>query len=172
VSIASGDVLGDRKMELAVVTYDGSIRVYRNEESKLELFSMLEKVKALSVRIEELNADHLDELVVATSDARIVFYNVQAAELNELAVVNIGTKILTISVGDANGNGREEVLVGISNAPLKVVDGLYTIIPRFEVSTEAKAGSELTGKFTITNVSDKQVNGISGKVYWFPKSDM
>lgn len=172
VSVASGDILGDRKMELAVVTYDGSIRVYRNEESKLELFSMLEKVKALSVRIEEMNADHLDELVVATSDARIVFYNVQAAELHELATVSIGTKILAISVGDTDGNGRKEVLVGISNAPLKVVEGLYTLIPRFEVSTEARAGSRLTGKFTITNVTDKQVSGISGKVYWFPKSDM
>jgi small GTP-binding protein len=172
VSIASGDILGDRKMELAVVTYDGSIRIYRNEESRLELFSILEKVKALSVRIEELNADHLDELVVATSDARIVFYNLQMAELQQLAVVNIGSKILAISVGDVNGSGRKEVLVGVSNGPLKVIEGLYTLIPRFEVGPEARAGSRLTGKFTITNVTDRAVTGISGKVYWFPKSDM
>ncbi len=172
VSVASGDLLGDRKMELGVVTYDGSIRVYRNEESHLELFTMLDKVKALSLRIEELNADHMDEAVVATSDANVVFYNIQAAELQQIAKVDIGTKILTISAGDAGGDGRKEVLVGISNGPLKVIQGLYTVIPKFEVSPQAKTGTGLAGRVTLTNVTDKPVSSVSGKVYWFPKADM
>jgi len=172
VSVASGDLLGDRKMELGVVTYDGSIRVYRNEESRLELFTMLDKVKALSLRIEELNADHMDEAVVATSDANVVFYSIQAAELQQVAKVEIGTKILAISAGDVGGDGRKEVLVGISNGPLRVIQGLYTVIPKFEVSPQAETGAGLRGRVTLTNVTDKSVSGVSGKVYWFPKADM
>ncbi|NHI89891.1 MAG: GTP-binding protein [Candidatus Thorarchaeota archaeon] len=172
ISVASGDVLGDRKMELGVVTHDGSVRIYRNEESKLDLFSKLEDVKALSLRIEEINADHQDEIVVATSDFKINFYSLRMADLNQLASVNIGKKILAINVGDAGGDGRKEVQVGISDAPLQVIEGLYKIIPTFEVSSETKTGAELRGKITVYNVSNETINGISGKVYWFPKDHM
>ncbi len=172
ISVAAGDVLGDRKMELGVVTHDGSIRIYRNEESKLDLFSKLENVKALSIRIEELNADHQDEIVVATSDFKINFYSLQMADLNQLASVDIGKKILSINVGDAGGDGRKEVQVGVSDGPLKVLEGLYKIIPTLEVSPETKTGAELRGKVTVYNVSDQQINGVSGKIYWFPKDHM
>jgi small GTP-binding protein len=172
ISVAAGDVLGDRKMELGVVTHDGSIRIYRNEESKLDLFTKLENVKALSVRIEELNADHQDEIVVATSDFKINFYSLHMADLNQLASVDIGKKILAINVGDAGGDGRKEVQVGVSEGPLKVIEGLYKIIPTFEVSPQTKTGAELKGKVTIYNVSDQPVNGVSGKIYWFPKDHM
>ncbi|MHA2395200.1 MAG: GTP-binding protein [Candidatus Thorarchaeota archaeon] len=172
ISVAAGDVLGDRKMELGVVTHDGSVRVYRNEESKLDLFSKLEDVKALSVRIEELNADHQDEIVVATSDFKINFYSLHMADLNQIASVDIGKKILAINVGDAGGDGRKEVQVGISDGPLTVIEGLYKIIPTFEVSPETKTGAELRGKVTVYNVSDEPVNGVSGKIYWFPKDHM
>jgi small GTP-binding protein len=172
ISVAAGDVLGDRKMELGVVTHDGSIRIYRNEESKLDLFSKLEDVKALSIRIEELNADHQDEVVVATSDFKINYYSLHMADLNPLASVDIGKKILAINVGDAGGDGRKEIQVGISDAPLRVIEGLYKIIPTFEVNPEAKTGTELSGKVTVYNVSDQPINGISGKIYWFPKDHM
>ncbi len=172
ISVAAGDILGDRKMELGVVTHDGSIRVFRNEESKLDLFAKLENVNALSLRIEELNADHLDEIVVATSDFKINFYSLQMADLNQIASVDIGKKILSINVGDAGGDGRKEVQVGVSDGPLKVIEGLYKIIPAFEVSSEAKAGTDLRGKITVYNVSDEPVTGVSGKIYWFPKDHM
>ena len=172
ISVAAGDVLGDRKMELGVVTHDGSIRIYRNEESKLDLFSTLENVNALSVRIEELNADHQDEIVVATSDFKINFYSLHMADLNELASVDVGKKILAINVGDAGGDGRKEVQVGLSEGPLRVIEGLYKIIPKFEVSSETKTGAELKGRITVYNVSDQPVNGVSGKIYWFPKDHM
>ncbi|KXH76173.1 MAG: hypothetical protein AM326_07550 [Candidatus Thorarchaeota archaeon SMTZ-45] len=172
ISVAAGDVLGDRKMELGVVTHDGSVRIYRNEESKLDLFSKLEDVKALSIRIEELNADHQDEIVVATSDFKINFYSLHMADLNELASVDIGKKILAINVGDAGGDGRKEVQVGVSDGPLKVLEGLYKIIPTFEVSPETKTGAELRGKVTVYNVSDQPISGVSGKIYWFPKDHM
>ena len=172
ISVAAGDILGDRKMELGVVTHDGSVRVYRNEESKLDLFSKLEDVKALSVRIEELNADHQDEVVIATSDFKINFYSLHMADLNQLASVDIGKKILAINVGDAGGDGRKEVQVGVSDGPLKVIEGLYKIIPTFEVSPETKTGAQLKGKVTVYNVSEMPVNGVSGKVYWFPKDHM
>jgi small GTP-binding protein len=172
VSLASGDILGDRKMELAVVTRDGSIRVYRNEESRFDLFSKLEHVNALSVRVEELNADHMDEIVVATQDHKIRFYSLYMADLAQLAEVEIGKKILSINVGDAGGDGRKEVQVGISNGPLTVIEGLYKIIPTFEVGPEAKTGTALRGKVTVYNVSDEAVNGISGKIYHFPKDYM
>jgi small GTP-binding protein len=172
ISIAAGDILGDRKMELGVVTYDGAIRVYRNEESKLDLFSTLEGINALSVRIEELNADHMDEMVIATSDHKIVFYNLYMAELNKIAERDIGAKILSISVGDAGGDDRKEVLVGTSNGPLQVIEGLYQVIPKFEVSAEAKTGTNLKGILTLTNVTDQPVTGITGKLYWFPKANM
>jgi small GTP-binding protein len=172
ISVAAGDILGDRKMELGVVTHDGSIRVYRNEESKLDLFSKLENVNALSIRIEELNADHQDEIVVATSDFKINYYSLHMADLNQLASVDIGKKILSINVGDAGGDGRKEVQVGISDAPLKVIEGLYKIIPTLEVNPEAKTGTELRGKVTVYNVSDQSINGVSGKIYWFPKDHM
>lgn len=172
ISVAAGDILGDRKMELGVVTHDGSIRVYRNEESKLDLFSKLENVNALSLRIEELNADHMDEIVVATSDFKINFYSLQMADLNQIASIDIGKKILSINVGDAGGDGRKEVQVGVSEGPLKVIEGLYKIIPTFEVSPEAKAGTALRGKITVYNVSDEPVTGVSGKIYWFPKDHM
>lgn len=172
VSLASGDILGDRKMELAVVTRDGSIRIYRNEESRFDLFTKLENVNALSVRVEEINADHMDEVVVATTDHKIRFYNLYMADLVHLAEVDIGRKILAINVGDAGGDGRKEVQVGISNGPLKIIEGLYKIIPKFEVSPEAKTGTALRGKVTVYNVSDEAVNGISGKIYHFPKDNM
>ncbi|MFX1559154.1 MAG: GTP-binding protein [Promethearchaeota archaeon] len=172
ISLAAGDVLGDRKMELGVVTHDGSVRIYRNEESKLDLFSKLENVNALSVRIEELNADHQDEIVVATSDFKINFYSLHMADLNQLASVDIGKKILSINVGDAGGDGRKEVQVGVSDGPLKVIEGLYKIIPTFEVSPETKTGAELKGKVTVYNVSNQPINGIAGKIYWFPKDHM
>ncbi len=172
ISVAAGDILGDRKMELGVVTHDGSIRVFRNEESKLDLFSKLENVNALSLRIEELNADHMDEIVVATSDFKVNFYSLQMADLNLIASVDIGKKILSINVGDAGGDGRKEVQVGVSDGPLKVIEGLYKIIPAFEVSSEAKAGTDLRGKITVYNVSDEPVTGVSGKIYWFPKDHM
>jgi small GTP-binding protein len=172
ISIAAGDVLGDRKMELGVVTHDGSIRVYRNEESKLDLFSKLENVNALSIRIEELNADHQDEIVVATSDFMVNYYSLHMADLNQLASVNIGQKILAINVGDAGGDGRKEVQVGISDSPLKVIEGLYKIIPTFEVNPEAKTGTDLRGKVTVYNVCDQPIVGVSGKIYWFPKDHM
>jgi len=172
ISVAAGDVLGDRKMELGVVTHDGSVRIYRNEESKLDLFSKLENVKALSIRIEELNADHQDEIVVATSDFKINFYSLHMADLNQLASVDIGKKILSINVGDAGGDGRKEVQVGISDGPLMVIEGLYKIIPTFEVSPQTKTGAELKGKITLYNVSDQPVTGVSGKIYWFPKDHM
>ena len=172
ISVAAGDILGDRKMELGVVTHDGSIRVFRNEESKLDLFSKLENVNALSLRIEELNADHMDEIVVATSDFKINFYSLQMADLNQIASVDIGKKILSINVGDAGGDGRKEVQVGVSDGPLKVIEGLYKIIPAFEISSEAKAGTDLRGKITVYNVSDEPVTGVSGKIYWFPKDHM
>jgi small GTP-binding protein len=146
--------------------------VYRNEESKLDLFSKLENVNALSVRIEELNADHMDEMVVATSDFKINFYSLQMADLNQIASVEIGKKILSINVGDAGGDGRKEVQVGVSDGPLKVIEGLYKIIPTFEVSPEVKAGTDLRGKITVYNVSDQPVTGVSGKIYWFPKDHM
>ena len=172
ISVAAGDILGDRKMELGVVTHDGSIRVYRNEESKMELFSTLENVKALSVRIEEINADHQDEVVVATSDHKIRVYNMYMADLNELASIDIGKKILALNVGDAGGDGRKEIQVGISGAPLKIIEGLYKIIPTFEVSPEAKTGTLLKGKLTVYNVCDQPVTGITGKIYHFPKDHM
>ena len=172
ISVAAGDVLGDRKMELGVVTHDGSVRIYRNEESKLDLFTKLENVNALSIRIEELNADHQDEIVVATSDFKINYYSLHMADLNLLASVDIGSKILAINVGDAGGDGRKEVQVGISDGPLMVIEGLYKIIPKFEVNPAAKTGSDLTGKITVYNVSDEPITGISGKIYWFPKDHM
>jgi len=172
VSLSSGDILGDRKMELAVVTRDGSIRIYRNEESRFDLFSKLDNVNALSVRVEEINADHMDEIVVASTDHKIHFYSLYMADLVHLAEVDIGKKILAINVGDIGGDGRKEVQVGVSNGPLKVIEGLYKIIPTFEVSPEAKTGTALRGKVTVYNVSDETVNGISGKIYHFPKDNM
>ena len=172
VSLSSGDILGDRKMELAVVTRDGSIRIYRNEESRFDLFSKLDNVNALSVRVEEINADHMDEIVVASTDHKIHFYSLYMADLVHLAEVDIGKKILAINVGDIGGDGRKEVQVGVSNGPLKVIEGLYKIIPTFEVSPEAKTGTALRGKITVYNVSDETVNGISGKIYHFPKDNM
>ncbi len=172
ISVASGDILGDRKMELAIVTHDGSIRVYRNEESKLELFSELENIKALSVRIEELNADHMDEVVVATSDYKIAFYNLYMAELTKITEVDIGSKILSIAVGDASGDDLKEVLVGVSEKPLQVVQGLYHIIPKFKVTTPNDGSTEMSGRLTVVNVTDIPVQGITGKVYWFPKNNL
>ncbi len=172
ISVAAGDTLGDRKMELGVVTHDGSIRIYRNEESRLDLFTRLEGVNALSIRMAEINADHMDEIVVATSDHKIRFYNVFMGELQELAVVDVGTKILSISVGDAGGDDRKEVLVGVSNGPLKVIEGLYEVIPKFEVSQQAQMGTDLVGRITVANVTDGHINGITGKIYWFPKEHM
>ncbi len=172
ISIAAGDILGDRKMELGVVTHDGSIRIYRNEESKLDLFSKLDNVNALSVRIVELNADHMDEVVVATSDYKIRFYNLYMAELNEIAEADIGKKILSISVGDASGDDRKEVMVGISDAPLKIIEGLYQIIPKFEVLKPSESGDGLKGRLTVYNVTDMSISGIKGKVYWFPKANL
>ncbi|MHA1480501.1 MAG: hypothetical protein ACTSQZ_03655, partial [Candidatus Thorarchaeota archaeon] len=172
ISIASGDILGDRKMELAVVTHDGTVRVYRNEESKLELFSTLDNVKALSVRIAELNADHMDEVVIATSDHKIYFYNLYMAELTKISEVDIGAKILSISIGDAGGDDRKEVLVGVSDGPMKVIEGLYQIIPKFKVSTTSTSGTELNATLTLMNVTNEPIEGISGKIYWFPKVNM
>ncbi|TFG98379.1 GTP-binding protein, partial [Candidatus Thorarchaeota archaeon] len=172
VSLASGDILGDRKMELGVVTRDGSIRVYRNEESKFDLFSSLEGVNALSIRIDEINADHMDEIVISTKDHKIRYYNLYMADLIELACVDIGKKILSINDGDAGGDGRKEVQVGVSDGPLKVLEGLYKIIPNFEVSSAAKTGTELSGKITVYNISDESISGIAGKIYHFPKDNM
>ncbi|UCE10052.1 MAG: GTP-binding protein [Candidatus Thorarchaeota archaeon] len=172
ISVAAGDILGDRKMELGVVTHDGSIRVYRNEESKLDLFAKLEGVNAQSVRMAEMNSDHMDEIVVATSDYKILFYSLYMAELRQIAEVDLGYKILSIAVGDAGGDERREVLVGVSNGPLKVIEGLYQIIPKFEVLGEAAAGANLRGKLTVVNVTDKPLRGVSGKLYWFPKDNM
>lgn len=172
ISVAAGDILGDRKMELGVVTHDGSIRIYRNEESKLELFTKLENINALSVRIAELNADHMDEVVIATSDFKVLFYSLYMAELKQLATVDIGAKILAISVGDAGGDDRQEVLVGVSDGPLKVIEGLYQIIPSFEVSQDSEDSSRLRGKVTVANITDQPVMGITGKIYHFPKDNM
>ncbi|MHA2424061.1 MAG: GTP-binding protein [Candidatus Thorarchaeota archaeon] len=172
ISVASGDILGDRKMELAIVTHDGSIRVYRNEESKLELFSELENINALSVRIEELNADHMDEVVVATSDFKVAFYNLYMAELTKITEVEIGSKILALAVGDASGDDLKEVLVGVSEKPLQVVQGLYHIIPKFKVTTPTEGGTDLNGRLSVVNVTDIPVQGIAGKVYWFPKNNL
>lgn len=172
VSLASGDVLGDRKMELGVVTRDGSIRIYRNEESKFDLFSSLDGVNALSIRIDEINADHMDEVIISTKDHKVRYYNMFMADLIELACVDIGKKILSINVGDAGGDGRKEVQVGVSDGPLKVLEGLYKIIPNFEVSSDAKTGTELSGKITVYNISDESISGIAGKIYHFPKDNM
>jgi small GTP-binding protein len=172
ISVAAGDILGDRKMELGVVTHDGSIRIYRNEESRLDLFSKLDGIDALSVRIEELNADHMDEIVIATRNHKILFYNLYMAELNQLASVTVGAKILSLCVGNASGDRRKEILVGVSGGPLKFIEGLYQVIPKFEVSPEAKTGSNLAGTVTVANVVDVPVNGITGKIYWFPKANM
>ena len=76
------------------------------------------------------------------------------ADLIELATVDIGKKILSINIGDAGGDGRKEVQVGVSDGPLKVIEGLYKIIPNFEVSSDAKTGTELSGKITVYNISD------------------
>ncbi len=172
ISVAAGDILGDRKMELGVVTHDGSIRIFRNEENKLELFSKLEGVKAQSVRIAELNADHMDEIVVATNDYRVLFYNLYMAELNLLSEVDVSSKILSIHVGDVDSDDMKEVLVGLSNSTLKVISGLYHIIPKFEVSDGAQTGTALIGKLKVVNVSDEPVSGITGKIYWFPKDNL
>ena len=172
ISVAAGDILGDRKMELGVVTHDGSIWIYRNEESKLDLFSKLEGIDALSVRIEEINADHMDEIVVATRNHKVLFYNLYMAELTQMACVNVGAKILSICVGNASGDERKEVLVGVSGGPLKFVEGLYQIIPTFDVSPEAKTGMNLVGTVSVANVTDMPVNGVTGKIYWFPKANM
>ncbi|MHA1770129.1 MAG: GTP-binding protein [Candidatus Thorarchaeota archaeon] len=172
ISIAAGDLLGDRKMELGVVTHDGSIRVYRNEENKLELFSKLENANALSIRIAELNADHMDEIVIATSDYKIDYYNLYMAELKKIATVDIGSKILSLAIGDAGGDDRLEVLVGISNGPLKIVEGLYHLIPRFQVKPKSESGTGLIGTLTVLNVTDQPVTGVTGKLYWFPKEMM
>ncbi len=172
ISIASGDLLGDRKMELGVVTHDGSIRVYRNEESKLELFSELPNVKALSIRIAELNADHMDEVVVATSDYKIAFYNLYMAELQKISEINIGSKILSIAVGDTSGDDRKEILAGVSDGPLKIIQGLYHVIPKFKVIPPPTTEDEMIAKLSIMNVTDEPVQGITGKIYWFPKANM
>ncbi|MFW9976772.1 MAG: GTP-binding protein [Candidatus Thorarchaeota archaeon] len=172
ISIASGDLLGDRKMELGVVTHDGSIRVYRNEESKLELFSELPDVKALSIRIAELNADHMDEVVVATSDFKVAFYNLYMAELQKISELDIKSKILSIAVGDVSGDDRKEVLVGIRDKPLKVVQGLYQIIPKFKVIPPPTTEDEMFAKLSVMNVTDEPVQGITGKIYWFPKANL
>jgi small GTP-binding protein len=129
-------------------------------------------VNALSVRVDELNADHMDEIVVATQDHKIRFYCLYMADLMELAEVEVGKKILSINVGDAGGDGRKEIQVGLSDGPLMVIEGLYKIIPKFEVSPEAKTGTALRGKVTVYNVSDEPINGISGKIYHFPKDYM
>ncbi len=172
ISIASGDLLGDRKMELGVVTHDGSIRVYRNEESKLELFSELADARALSIRIAELNADHMDEIVIATSDQKIAFYNLYMAELTKITELDLQTKILSLAVGDATGDDRKEILAGVSAGPLKIIQGLYHVIPKFKVITPESADDPLIGKLSIINVTDIPVQGITGKIYWFPKNNL
>ncbi len=172
ISLASGDLLGDRKMELGVVTHDGAIRIYRNEESELELFAKLEGANALSIRIAELNADHMDEIVIATSDYKIEFYHLYMGELKRIASVDIGKKILALAVGDAGGDDRKEVLVGISNGPLTVIQGLYELIPKFEVVPAENGGTGLTGRLKVINVSERPVSGVTGKIYWFPKEMM
>jgi small GTP-binding protein len=172
ISIGSGDILGDRKSELAAVTNDGSVRIYRNEESKLDLFTKIEGIHAQFVRMAEVNADHMDEIIVATSDHKVIYYNMYMADLKELAIVDIGSKILSISIGDAGGDDRKEVLVGVSGGALKVVQGLYHIIPKFEVSQETQTGANLKGCLTLRNVTTEPVTGITGKIYWFPKEHM
>jgi len=94
------------------------------------------------------------------------------ADLIELATVDIGKKILAINVGDAGGDGRKEVQVGVSDGPLKVIEGLYKIIPNFEVSSDAETGTELNGRLTVYNISDEPITGIAGKIYHFPKDNM
>ncbi len=172
ISLGAGDVLGDRKSELAAVTNDGTVRIFRNEENRLDLFTKVEGIKAQYVRMAEVNADHMDEVIVATSDHKIIFYNMYMADLMELAVVDVGSKILSISVGDAGGDDRKEVLVGLSASPLKVIQGLYHIIPKFEVSQEAQTGTQLKGTLTLRNVTEEPVSGVTGKIYWFPKENM
>jgi len=172
ISVEAGDILGDRKMELGVVTRDGSLRIYRNEESKLDLFAKLEGVNALAISMEEINADHMDEVIVATSDYKVKFYSLQMAELQEIASVNIGEKILALSVGDAGGDNRKEILVGIANGPLRVIQGLYQLIPSFEVNPQAKTGINLIGRVTLSNISDEPVSGVTGKIYHFPKDHL
>ncbi len=172
ISIAAGDLLGDRKMELGVVTHDGSIRIFRNEESRLDLFAKLENANALSIRIAELNADHMDEIVIATSDYKVDYYHLYMGELKKITSVDIGAKILSIAVGDAGGDDRREVLVGVSNQPLKIIEGLYQIIPQFKVVPKEESGTGLLGKLTVLNVTDAPVKGITGKLYWFPKEMM
>jgi hypothetical protein len=119
-----------------------------------------------------LNADHMDEVVIATSDFKILFYSLYMAELKQLAIVDIGAKILSISVGDAGGDDRREVLVGVSEGPLKVIEGLYQIIPSFQVAQDSKDSSRLRGKVTVANITNESVNGITGKIYHFPKDNM
>ncbi len=172
ISIGAGDVLGDRKSELAVVTNDGTVRIFRNEESRLDLFTKIEGINAQFVRMAEVNADHMDEIIVATSDYKVIYYNMYMADLKQLATVDVGSKILSISVGDAGGDDRKEVLVGVSGGPLKVIQGLYHVIPKFDVSQEAKAGSNLRGRLTLRNVTEEPVSGVTGKIYWFPKDNM
>ncbi len=171
ISIADGDILGDRKMELGVVTHDGSIRIYRNEESRLHLFSKLENVSALSIRIEELNADHLDEIVVAGKDFKIRFYKLDQGELTEIGMVDIGSKILSICVGDVAADYRKEVLVGVSEGPLYIIEGLYQLLPVFDVKKQEE-GKVIQGSLTVVNVTDAPINGISGKIYHFPKDNL
>ena len=172
ISVGSGDILGDRKSELAAVTNDGSVRIYRNEESKLDLFAKIEGINAQFVRMAEVNADHMDEIIVATSDHKVIYYNMYMADLKALATVDIGSKILSISVGDAGGDDRKEVLVGVSGGALKIVQGLYHIIPKFEVSQETQTGADLKGCLTLKNVTAEPVAGVTGKIYWFPKDHM
>jgi small GTP-binding protein len=110
--------------------------------------------------------------VIATSDFKILFYSLYMAELKQLAIVDIGAKILSISVGDAGGDDRREVLVGVSEGPLKVIEGLYQIIPSFQVAQDSKDSSRLRGKVTVANITNESVNGITGKIYHFPKDNM
>ena len=120
--IALGDLDLDGKLDLAVLTTDGRLAIYRGDGAGGFTPSQVIAVPAIDVDIADVNEDGNPDLIVANGNdytAGILLGDGTGAfgSMTEFAVLSTA---LSVGVDDINGDGRKDLAVGTEGSGLFV----------------------------------------------------
>jgi len=166
-SVSIGDLDGDGKADLAVANKGSSLSVLRNTSTGAGSISYAAKVDfetgtaPVSVSIGDLDGDGKADLVVAngSSNTVSVFRNTStgAGAISYAAKVDFttGTTPQSVSIGDLDGDGKADLVVGnYDSGTLSVLRNATCITPVFDHTVvDNTSCDDFNGSITLDNAT-------------------
>ncbi len=155
-SACVGDANNDRKQELLIGCNDGSITIFGPEEDPFNFKPVWKKKYEgdTLVRLADLDADTLNEIVVVNNNVFRVFRAIEKYPKKESAMETLRTNIKQIMLFDLNSDKKSEIFLGLDDGSLRIFshkDGDY-----FSEDKQYKF-ENLVSAFASGRIRDKEV---------------